>query len=359
MSSIDYNRLAWEIRQWSRALGFQQLGISDTQLEVPESHLEAWLAEGCHGEMAYMARHGRKRSRPEWLVPGTLRIISVRMDYLQKTDDPWRILADSELGYVSRYALGRDYHRLMRNRLQKLALQIKQKVGGFGYRAFVDSAPVMEKPLAQKAGLGWQGKHTNLVSRAAGCWFFLGELYTDLPLPVDESAADHCGNCRACLDICPTGAITAPYKLDARRCISYLTIELQGSIPKSLRPLIGNRIYGCDDCLLVCPWNRFALPAEEAAFEVRNGLDSADLVTLFNWSESEFMKGLEGSPIRRIGHEQWQRNIAVALGNASTKEAIITALEQGTSNTSSLVAEHARWGLEQHARRGRQPLVLT
>jgi len=344
-TSIDYAALAREIKQWARQLGFQQVGISDTDLSRPEAMLESWLAEGYHGEMDYMAKHGRKRSRPSELVPGTLRVISVRMDYLFPGDDAGAVLADSQKGFVSRYALGRDYHKLMRNRLQRLATRIESAIGDFGYRAFVDSAPVLEKPLAQKAGLGWQGKHSNLVSRNAGCWFFLGELYTDLPLPTDTPERDHCGSCSDCIDVCPTAAIVAPYRVDARRCISYLTIELQGSIPIDLRPLLGNRIYGCDDCLLVCPWNRFARPTTEPGFAPRNGLEGAALIELFAWSEAQFLQRLEGSPIRRIGYQRWLRNIAVALGNAVTGQAIVQALESRLNDPSEMVAEHVAWAL--------------
>ncbi|MCB1858910.1 MAG: tRNA epoxyqueuosine(34) reductase QueG [Gammaproteobacteria bacterium] len=348
MTVIDYHGLAREIKHWAAELGFQQLGIADTHLGAAEQQLDNWLAAGCHGDMGFMAKHGRKRSRPELLVPGTLRVLSVRMNYLPPGDDPLAVLNDPKLGYISRYALGRDYHRLMRNRLQKLAVRIRERIGEYSFRAFVDSAPVLEKPLGSSAGLGWQGKHTNLLSRDAGCWFFLGELYTDLPLPVDKPADDHCGRCTACLDSCPTRAITAPYRLDARRCISYLTIEFSGSIPVSLRPLMGNRIYGCDDCLLACPWNRFALPTAELAFHPRNGLESPPLDALIAWSDDQFRRRLEGSPIRRIGIQRWRRNIAVALGNAVTTPEVIKALERATADPSSLVAEHAKWALDCH-----------
>lgn len=349
---VDYAVLARDIKAWGRQLGFQQVGISDTDLTQAESLLESWLSSGYHGEMDYMAKHGRKRSRPSELVPGTLRVISVRMDYLFPGDNAEAVLADQRKGFVSRYALGGDYHRLMRNRLQRLATRIEASVGSFGYRAFVDSAPVLEKPLAQKAGLGWQGKHSNLVSRTAGCWFFLGELYTDLPLPADQPEPDHCGSCRDCIEVCPTGAIVAPYQVDARRCISYLTIELQGSIPVDLRPLLGNRIYGCDDCLLVCPWNRFAKPTQEQAFLPRNGLEGADLIDLFAWSEAQFLQRMEGSPIRRIGYLHWLRNIAVALGNALTDRAIVQALAARLNDSSELVAEHVDWALQRHTGEG-------
>jgi epoxyqueuosine reductase len=343
---LDYPQLARRIKAWGRELGFQQLGISDTDLTAAEARLDAWLAQGYHGEMDYMARHGRKRSRPAALVPGTQRVIVVRMDYLPPADDPRAVLDDPAAAFVSRYALGRDYHKLLRRRLQQLAERIAANIGPFGYRVFVDSAPVLEKPLAVKAGLGWMGKHTNLLHRDAGSWFFLGELYTDLPLPVDQPVSDHCGACQACLDVCPTRAIVAPYQLDARRCISYLTIELQGPIPAELRPLLGNRIYGCDDCQLVCPWNRFATPTPEADFMPRHGLDSTTLITLFAWDEAEFLRKTEGSAIRRLGHERWLRNLAVALGNAPATPAVRAALLARTSHPSELVREHVAWALE-------------
>ena len=349
---LDYQALAERIKQWGLELGFQQIAIADVDLGEHEQHLQHWLEQGFHGEMDYMARHGSKRSRPAELVPGTRRIISVRMDYMPPEGaDPETVLNVPTAGYVSRYALGRDYHKVLRRRLQQLADRIEAKVGPFGYRAFVDSAPVLEKPLAQKAGLGWIGKHTNLLARDAGSWFFLGELYTDLPLPVDPPGEEHCGRCRACLDICPTQAIVAPYRLDARRCISYLTIELHGAIPEPLRPLIGNRIYGCDDCQLVCPWNRFARPAREADFAPRHGLDAPRLAELFAWSETEFLAHTEGSAIRRIGHERWLRNIAVALGNAPDSPGILAALRTRADHPSALVREHVAWALAQHADR--------
>ena len=345
-TSIDYAALALDIKAWGRQLGFQQLGIADTDLTQAESMFEAWLADGYHGTMDYMVKHGRKRSRPSELVPGTLRVISVRMDYLAPDDNAAAVLSDRHKGFVSRYALGGDYHRLMRNRLQRLATRIEATIGSFGYRAFVDSAPVLEKPLAQKAGLGWQGKHSNLVSRAAGNWFFLGELYTDLPLPADQAERDHCGNCSDCIEVCPTAAIVAPYRVDARRCISYLTIELDGSIPVDLRPLLGNRIYGCDDCLLTCPWNRFATATQEPAFVPRNALDASRLIDLFSWSEAQFLHRLEGSPIRRIGYPRWLRNIAVALGNTPADQASVQALAARLNDSSELVAEHVGWALQ-------------
>lgn len=344
--STDFTKLAADIKRWGQALGFQQVGIADTRLEEAEVHLMTWLDAGHHGEMEYMARHGSKRSRPEALQPGTLRIISARMDYLPPSGaDPESVLADASLGYISRYALGRDYHKVLRNRLQKLAQRIGEAAGPFNYRAFADSAPVLEKALAQKAGLGWIGKHTNLINQHAGSWFFLGELYTDLPLPVDAPAHNHCGTCRACIDVCPTQAIIGPYLLDARRCISYLTIELRGPIPVEFRPLIGNRIYGCDDCQLFCPWNRFARPTGERDFSPRADLDAPQLVELFAWSEEEFLQRTEGSAIRRIGYECWLRNIAVALGNAPSAPSITAALQARADHASGLVREHVQWAL--------------
>ena len=347
---IDYARLAAQIKHWGGELGFQQVGISSTDLGEDETHLANWLAAGRHGEMDYMQRHGTKRSRPAELQAGTLRVISVRMDYNPpQARDAWEVLDDAGLGYVSRYALGRDYHKLLRSRLQKLADRIGADVGPFGYRAFVDSAPVMEKALARNAGLGWIGKHTNLINRSAGSWFFLGELFTDLPLPVDAPASEHCGTCTRCIDICPTQAIVAPNQLDARRCISYLTIELRDSIPVEFRPLLGNRIYGCDDCQLVCPWNKFAKKSAEPDFVARHGLDSASLIELFAWNEEEFLQRTEGSAIRRIGHECWLRNIAVALGNAPRATEIIAALLTRKEHPSALVREHVQWALERQA----------
>ena len=343
---IDFNRLARAIKRWGKDLGFQQVGICDTELGEAEQHLKRWLAKNHHGEMDFMHRHGSMRTRPAELVPGTRRIISVRMDYLPEEADPGTILDDPARAFVSRYALGRDYHRLMRKRLQKLADRIAAEVGDFGYRAFVDSAPVMEKALAHKAGLGWIGKHSNLLSREAGSWFFLGELYTDLPLPVDQPLEAHCGDCVACIDCCPTGAIVAPYQVDARRCISYLTIELKGAIPEELRPLLGNRIYGCDDCQLVCPWNRFATPTPEQDFLPRHGLDIATLLELFAWTEEEFLSRTQGSAIRRIGYPRWLRNIAVALGNANPEPAIVAALNGRATDPDRMVREHVRWALE-------------
>jgi len=344
--AIDYNLLARSIKQWAHELGFAEAGISGVDLAQDEAHLQRWLTDGHHGEMDYMARHGSKRSRPDELEPGTQRVISVRMDYAPPDiDHAWSVLQDGELGYVSRYTLGRDYHKLLRQRLQKLADRIRSEIGDFGYRAYVDSAPVLEKALARNAGLGWIGKHTVLIHRRAGSYFFLGELYTDLPLPVDTPASEHCGSCRRCLDICPTQAIVAPYRLDARRCISYLTIELKGHIPEELRAPMGNRIFGCDDCQLVCPWNKFAQVTTEPDFAPRHRLDGSKLVELFAWSEEEFLQRTEGMAIRRTGYEGWLRNIAVALGNAPRSEAVRTALRARANHPSDIVREHVAWAL--------------
>ena len=345
----DYAALAQRIKHWGKAQGFAAVGIGGTDLSADESHLLNWLAAGRHGEMDYMARHGTRRSRPEDLVPGTVRVVSVRMNYWpEQLHSAEAVLAEPTLGYVSRYALGRDYHKLMRQRLQRLADRITQEIGPFGYRAFTDSAPVLEKALAQQAGLGWIGKHTNLIDKDSGSWFFLGELYTDLPLPLDTAATNHCGTCHACIDACPTRAIVAPYELDARLCISYLTIELQGSIPEPLRPMIGNRIYGCDDCQLVCPWNKFATRTSEPDFAPRHALDAATLTELFSWSENEFLDNTAGSAIRRIGYVSWLRNLAVALGNAPTSPEIIATLEARRDHPSEVVREHVGWALRQH-----------
>lgn len=350
--TADMNQLTRQIKQWGSGLGFQQVGISDTDLEADEGLLDQWLREGRHGEMGYMKRHGRKRSRPANLVPGTIRVISARMDYwTEQSAEPWQVMAQPGLGYISRYAVGRDYHRLLRKRLQALAERIEEVVGPFGFRVFTDSAPVMEKPLARKAGLGWIGKHTNLINTAAGSWFFLGEIYTDLPLASDNSTEDRCGTCHACMDICPTQAITGPYQLDARRCISYLTIELRTSIPVELRPLLGNRIYGCDDCQLVCPWNRYAHATVEADFLPRHGLDAPELLDLFNWSLSDFLTFTQGSAIRRIGYVGWLRNLAVALGNAPYDPRIVLALAARREDTAELVREHVQWALEQQTQK--------
>ena len=352
---VDFTHLTTEIKTWGRALGFQEIGISDTELTLEENYLQQWLGKGYQGEMDYMARHGTARTRPGELVPGTLRVISVRLNYQPpEARDSWETIQDPEAAFISRYALGRDYHKVLRGKLQTLAHRIESEIGTFQYRVFADSAPVMEVALARKAGLGWRGKHTLLLTREAGSMFFLGELYTDLPLPVDDVITAHCGTCTKCIDICPTQAIIAAYQLDARRCISYLTIEHQGAIPLELRPLIGNRIYGCDDCQLACPWNKFASVSDEADFNVRNGLDDVTLVALFRWSVEDFNQRLEGSPIRRIGYERWLRNISVALGNALTTgrnsdaiTEIITALRVRRDHPSAMVREHIEWALKQ------------
>ena len=349
-SETDMEQLAQRIRLWGQQLGFQQTGFSGIDLGEAEGRLKDWLSKNFHGEMDYMQRHGTRRSRPQELHAGTMRVISVRMDYLPgSVIDVESLLKDSSKGVVSRYALGRDYHKMMRQRLQKLTRKIEEHAGPFAYRVFVDSAPVLEKALAEKAGLGWIGKHSNLINKAAGSWFFLGEIYTDLPLPIDTPATEHCGACTKCIDICPTQAIVAPYTVDARRCISYLTIELRGSIPEEFRAPMGNRIYGCDDCQLVCPWNRFARTTQEQDFAPRQGLDAPELIELFQWTEEEFLQRTEGSAIRRIGHESWLRNIAVALGNATTSEAVIVALRNRQQHHSGMVREHIEWALARHA----------
>lgn len=341
--------LAIQIKTWGRELGFQQVGITGTDLSEDETRLQRWLDAGRHGDMDYMARHGKRRSRPAALRPGTVSVISARMDYLPPAArDAWSVIDEAELGFISRYALGRDYHKVLRRRLQRLAERIEARIGDFGYRAFVDSAPVLEKALARNAGLGWIGKHTNLIHRSAGSWFFLGELYIDLPLPADAPASEHCGSCTACIDVCPTQAIVGPWELDARRCISYLTIEHHGAIPEVFRKAIGNRIYGCDDCQLVCPWNKFAELSVEPDFAIRHGLDKTGLIELFGWSEAEFLQRTAGSAIRRIGHERWLRNIAVALGNAPATPQVRKALMARRDHPSALVREHVAWALDQH-----------
>ncbi|MDF9391966.1 MULTISPECIES: tRNA epoxyqueuosine(34) reductase QueG [Methylococcus] len=351
IATPDFVALKERIREWGRAQGFQQIGFAGIDLGGHEARLLEWLAAGFHGEMDYMARHGLKRSRPAELEPGTLSVISVRMDYLpEPMQNMKETLADPAAAYVSRYALGRDYHKLMRRRLQRLAATITRHAGPFGYRVYTDSAPVLEKALAENAGLGWIGKHTNLINREAGSWFFLGEIYTDLPLPPDRPVTNHCGQCRACIDVCPTQAIVAPYRLDARRCVSYLTIELKGSIPEALRPGIGNRIYGCDDCQMVCPWNRFARMTGEADFLPRRGIDRALLLEFFAWDEAEFLRRTEGSAIRRIGHECWLRNLAVAIGNAPPHPDFAEALRRRLDDASPLVREHVAWGLERQTK---------
>jgi epoxyqueuosine reductase len=338
-----------DIKRWGADLGFARVGIGNIDLCADEAHFLDWLRAGFNGEMQYMARHGSKRSRPAELLPGTVSCISVRMDYWPAgAAAAAATLADGNIAYVSRYALGRDYHKLLRRRLQTLCDRIGRTVGPFGYRVFADSAPVLEKALARNAGLGWIGKHTNLIDRDAGSYFFLGEIYLNFDLPADAPSSAHCGTCSACLPACPTGAIVAPYRLDARRCISYLTIELKGPIPLEFRRAIGSRIYGCDDCQLVCPWNKFARATAEKDFTVRHGLDHPQLVALFSWSEAEFLEKTRGSAIRRIGYERWLRNVAVALGNAPTSPAILAALGARAHDASALVREHVQWALEQH-----------
>jgi epoxyqueuosine reductase len=347
--TFDPVALLADIRRWGTELGFARIGVANIDLAADEAHFLDWLRDGFHGEMRYMAAHGSKRTRPAELVPGTISCISARMDYWPaEAADAQATLADGTLAYISRYALGRDYHRLMRRRLQKLCDRIREQAGPFGYRAFTDSAPVLEKALARNAGQGWIGKHTNLIDRAAGSYFFLGEIYLDLALPRDKAATAHCGSCSACIPACPTGAIVEPYRLDARRCISYLTIELTGPIPLEFRRSIGNRIYGCDDCQLACPWNKFARPSAEPAFSVRHGLDIAQLAALFSWTEAQFAERTRGSAIGRIGFERWLRNVAVALGNAPSSPPVIAALERREHDDSPLVREHVKWALAQH-----------
>ncbi len=344
-SAIDYPALAQKIKTWGLELGFDAIGITDTDLTEHETHLLNWLDKGFHGEMDYMQRHGTKRSRPRELEPGTLRVISVRMNYWPDAAAIDENLNDPARAFVSRYALGRDYHKLLRNRIQKLAERIQQETGEFAFRAFTDSAPVLEKALAEKAGLGWIGKHSNLLAEHTGSWFFLGELFINLPLPIDTPASAHCGTCSACIDICPTRAIVAPYQVDARRCISYLTIELHGAIPEEFRAMIGNRIYGCDDCQQACPWNRFATITAQGDFQPRNALDTATLIELFNWDETTFLKNTEGSAIRRIGYARWLRNIAVALGNSGMNADAISALAAKRDQVNEMVKEHIDWAL--------------
>ena len=348
-TALSENELLNLLRGWAKDNGFQQLGVSDIDLSKAEKDLTQWLVKGFHGEMAYMAHHGTKRTRPEELVSGTVRVITVRMDYWpEPSAEPWSVMDNDQLGFVSRYALGRDYHKLMRKRLVKLADKIKTEIAEMGYRVFCDSAPVMEKALAEKSGIGWVGKHSNILNREHGSYFFLGEIYTDLPLPLTPSISEHCGSCVACIDICPTQAIVAPYQVDARRCISYLTIELQGAIPVEFRSMMGNRIYGCDDCQLVCPWNKFAKITERPDFLPRNDLDAPMLLDLFAWSEQDFLTKLQGSPIRRIGYQSWLRNIAVALGNAKPSAEVIEALTNKREESSEMVQEHIDWALDQH-----------
>jgi epoxyqueuosine reductase len=349
LSKQQQLHLIGQIQQWAAELGFQQVGITDVDLGEHEGYLQKWLDAGYHGSMDYMARHGSKRARPQELVPGTCRVLSLRMDYLAQDTQPLEVLAASDKAYISRYTLGRDYHKLVRKRLAQLAKRIEEQAGGGQYRAFVDSAPVLERAVAERAGLGWIGKNTLLINADAGSWFFLGEIYTDLPLPVDApQRSKHCGTCTACLELCPTDAFTGPFELDARKCISYLTIEHRGSIDPALRPLMGNRIFGCDDCQLVCPWNKFAQATGEGDFQPRHELADAQLVALFLWDESTFLAKTEGSAIRRIGYERWLRNLAVALGNAPTSEAVTSALRERMEFPSELVREHVAWALQRH-----------
>ena len=349
LTSQEEKLLADQIQQWATELGFQQVGITDVDLGEHEAYLQKWLDAGYHGSMDYMARHGSKRARPQELVPGTCRVLSLRMDYLAQDTQPLEVLASPDKAYISRYTLGRDYHKLVRKRLAQLAKRIEERAGGGQYRAFVDSAPVLERAVAERAGLGWIGKNTLLINADAGSWFFLGEIYTDLPLPVDTpQRTKHCGTCTACLELCPTDAFKGPFELDARKCISYLTIEHKGSIDPALRPLMGNRIFGCDDCQLVCPWNKFAQATGEGDFQPRHELADAQLVALFLWDESTFLAKTEGSAIRRIGYERWLRNLAVALGNAPASEAVISALQERKEFPSELVREHVAWALQCH-----------
>ncbi|MFV0548876.1 MAG: tRNA epoxyqueuosine(34) reductase QueG [Limnobaculum xujianqingii] len=341
---LDLNLLAQHIKQWGQALGFQQVGICDTDLTLEEPRLQAWLDKQYHGDMAWMARYGMMRARPHELEPGTLRVISVRMNYLPPHASFAKSLADPNIGYISRYALGRDYHKVLRQRLKKLGEKIQQHCENLHFRPFVDSAPIMERPLAAKAGIGWTGKHSLIINREAGSWFFLGELLVDIPLPIDQPVAEECGRCIACMTLCPTGAIVEPYTVDARRCVSYLTIELEDAIPEELRPLMGNRIYGCDDCQMGCPWNRIAPLTEEQDFLPRPALHHSSLLELYAWDEATFLSKTEGSPVRRIGHFRWLRNISVALGNAPYQAKIIEALKQ-RKGLYPIVDEHIEWAL--------------
>ena len=349
LTAEQLTALAGNIRDWAADLGFQQVGISDVNLGEHEAYLQKWLDAGYHGTMDWMSRHGSKRSRPGELVPGTCRVLSLRMDYLPDDTQAIAVLDSKDKAYISRYALGRDYHKLIRSRLARLARRIETEAGGGQYRAFVDSAPVLERAIAERAGLGWIAKNTMLINERAGSWFFLGEIYTDLPLPEDTPRTDkHCGSCTSCLDVCPTGAFNGPFSLDARRCISYLTIEHQGSIDEALRPLIGNRVFGCDDCQLVCPWNKFSSASAETDFQPRHGLEDTKIVKLFLWDEASFLHNTEGSAIRRIGYERWLRNLAIALGNAPTSPEVVAALKLRSDHPSPLVREHVDWALRRH-----------
>ncbi len=350
--SLSLAQLAQDIKTWGAELGFSGVGIADVDLHEAEEKLLRWLEQNYEGTMDYMAHHGVKRARPAELVPGTLRVISARHDYsVDEVCDSDAVLADRERAFIARYALGRDYHKIMRGKLKRLAEKIETAIGEFQHRVFTDSAPVLEVELAVKAGLGWRGKHTLLLDRRGGSLFFLGEICTDLPLPIDRPVSEHCGSCQACIDICPTRAIVAPYVLDARRCISYLTIEHHGSIPVEFRAPMGSRVYGCDDCQLVCPWNKFAKKTDDTDFHVRNGLDSSELVTLFAWSEQEFATRLAGSSIHRIGYERWLRNLAVGLGNAPSTATILAALQARRDDRSELVREHVAWAIAEHDKR--------
>lgn len=357
MSSLNTSELvslAENIKAWGKALGFQQVGICDVDLDQHEAHLQSWLDKGFAGEMNYMAEHGMKRARPAQLLPGTMRVISVRMDYLPPNAKFAHTLKNKQQAYISRYALGRDYHKLLRSRLKKLGEKIKTECAELQFRPFVDSAPVLEHAIAEKAGLGWTGKHSLTINKEAGSWFFLGELFVDIPLPVDRPVAENCGSCRACLTICPTQAIVEPYVVDARRCISYLTIEQKGAIPEQFRALIGNRVYGCDDCQLICPWNRYAHITDEEDFHPRQQLMSQELIDLFAWDEATFLKNTEGSAIRRIGFERWQRNLAVGLGNAPYALDVVETLQSALSHSTELVQEHIQWALKQQRNKGIQ-----
>ena len=349
-TKINPSSLIKNMKIWSQELGFQQIGFSNIKLSQAEKNLQKWLDMNFHGEMYYMEKHGKKRSRPEILVPKTLSIISVRMDYLSVSKEINKNLLDHpKKAYISRYALGRDYHKVLRKRLKILGTKISEAVTSLGYRVFVDSAPVLEKPIAEKAGLGWIGKHTNLINKESGSFFFLGEIYTDLSLPFKKANSNHCGSCTTCIDICPTKAIVAPYVLDARKCISYLTIELKGSIPEKYRKLIGNRIYGCDDCQIFCPWNKFAKKSAIKDFSPRHQLDSLELIEAFLWDKDTWQKKTEGTAIRRISHEQWLRNVAVALGNAKKSNRLMIALESKRDSDSIIVKEHVEWAIQQHS----------
>lgn len=349
LSAKQLSELASNIKVWGVEMGFDAVGISDGELSKHEAHLNKWLEKGMQGEMDYMHKHGSKRTNPDQLVVGTKRVVSVRMDYapadIKAAED---VLENQNTAYISRYALGRDYHKVVRSRLKKLAQRIQQEIGKFGYRVFTDSAPVMEKALAEKAGLGWIGKHSNLLDSKTGSWFFLGEIYVDLPLPTDRPATNHCGSCQKCIDVCPTQAIVGPYQVDARLCISYLTIELKDAIPVELRSKLGNRIYGCDDCQFVCPWNKFAQTTKEPDFTPREQLTDKKLVDLFGWTETDFLSNTEGTAIRRIGYQSWLRNIAVSLGNADSSPEVISTLKLKLANAEPLLAEHILWALEQH-----------